>query len=525
MNIENLNPEENNNNNNVNVGASTNSFVAPLEPTFANVNSNPVGDSVSPAPSIEPLNPGANSFASAPLSPGVASPSPAPVSPDPGVTSAPLPVGPNPDVTPVPSPVGPNPSVTPAPSPVGPNPGVTSSSPINLQPEGVASENVVVNPPEPLMGATLTANTPLTNKEALQPVNESNASNNTINTISENPPTFGGVPTPPNTSSVDTLVSEPKKDKRKGKGKKSLIIILVFILILGIGAGVYYFLNVSQTSSIVVTPILNELELGSTLSDNLSDYASFSGIDPASCKLNNSAINVDIINTYSYSISCPGLSEDVKSTVRVRDTVGPVVKLKDVVVKPDTDVLVDDFISKCSDLSLNGDCDVSISDSSIDLDELVKEVGTYEIPLSIKDDFNNETLVTANLVVSDDAPSLFLNCEVASDFKTTTKANVRGSYEYGINDADEISTAKKVLIYQFDSESDYLELKSSYEANQTIDNLIGDVSFDDDNYRAVLEVNLDVEELSVELDSDSEIKTYEDVAVYHETSGDFCSLP
>ncbi len=474
MNIDNLNPE----NNNGNVGM-PNQGPAPIPP-------------VNPVPPVGPATPGVVS----------------PVSPAPTPDAVP-------PVSPMPANPGVVPSVSPTPvPPVSPNP-----EPINLQPEGIANEVPVAERPEPLMGATLTANTPLVNQEPVKPEPLENF--NTNNTISENPPTFGGVPTPPNAPILSDAI--PAKPSKKKGGKKSLIIILVFILVLGVGAGLYYFLNIANTSKVVVNPILTDWELGTPLTDNASDYANISGVDPSTCKVDNSAINVYIMNTYAYSVSCPGVDE-VKATLRVRDTKGPNVVLKDMVVKPNTTVLVDDFVSDCSDVSLTNGCDVTISDSSIDLDELVKEAGDYEIPLSIKDDFNNETLMTAKLTVDENAPSLFLQCEVSKEFETETMAAVQQSYEYGINDQNEVSTVKKTLIYQFESVEAFTSAKDKYDSEGKLDGLSGNVLFDEENLRIKLEINVDVANLKTELNASNDLKTYEDVAIYHETANDFCSL-
>ena len=177
MNIDNLNPE----NNNGNVGM-PNQGPAPIPP-------------VNPVPPVGPATPGVVS----------------PVSPAPTPDAVP-------PVSPMPANPGVVPSVSPTPvPPVSPNP-----EPINLQPEGIANEVPVAERPEPLMGATLTANTPLVNQEPVKPEPLENF--NTNNTISENPPTFGGVPTPPNAPILSDAI--PAKPSKKKGGKKSLIIIL-----------------------------------------------------------------------------------------------------------------------------------------------------------------------------------------------------------------------------------------------------------------------------------------------------------
>ena len=497
MNIDNLNPENNNQNNfnPINPGETN---VAPMEPNFGTppINPEPV-----PGPiGTPPINP----------------------EPIPGPIGIP-PVNPEP----VPGPTG-IPPVNPEPIP-GPTetPPVNPMGTINLNPEGVASSEAFVEQPSPLMGSTLTANTPLTN----DPINQNNNMNNTpinnpnnmINEIPNNPTTFGGVPTPSEAPIANEFI--PKPSKKKG-GKKAIIIILIFVLILGIGAAVYYFLNVSNPkTSVSVTAYLGEWELGTELSQNITDYANITGIDPTSCTLNTDAVNVNVANSYTYSITCPGLKEPVTGSLKVTDNKGPEVKLKKLTVKPGTEVLPEDFIESCTDPSVSKECDISIKDDSIDLEEIVSEVGEYTIPLSVKDDFDHETEVDATLIVDENAPTTFLSCELNTDYVTTTNGDITITYEYGANDNGELVSISKVATYKFKKQSDYDAAKTEYDNNKMLDDIKGTATFDDKAKIITLVSDIDISDLQTELDSDTELKTYEDVAIFHEDVGDICSLP
>ena len=502
MNIDNLNPE-NNNQNNLNSGINPpEPNIAPAEPNFGTPPISPAPINSEPMPGPAPVPP---------VSPSPM-PGPAPVNPEPVPGSAPVP------------PVSPSPMPGPTSgSPVSPQ---TMSS-INLAPEGVASNTPVVDPPSPLMGSTLTANTPLTNAQQMNngPINNQNI-NQANNMISENPATFGGVPTPQDAPVMDNMI--PSVPPKKKGSKKAIIIILIFVLILGIGAGVYYFLNVANVStpinSISIVPTLNEWELGEKLSKNASDYATISGVDASSCTVNTDAVNVNTPNTYTYSITCPGM-DTVSSDIKVRDTKGPEVVLKELTVKPNTEIDINEFISKCEDPSLSKDCDIAIKDESIDLKELVTSVGTYTIPLIIKDDFNNETEVEATLIVDENAPSQFLSCELAEPLESTTSATVSENYEYGLNDNNEIVTVKRKISYKFKKQEDYEQAKNDYNSNSTIDELTGEASFDDKKYIINLDIDVDASDIKSELNAETDLKTYEDITLYHENAGDFCSLP
>ncbi len=396
---------------------------------------------------------------------------------------------------------------------------------INLAPEGIVDTTPVVEPPSPLMGATLTPNTPLNGDQPMpnEPIN--NPSLNANNTISENPSMFGGVPTPTNSPVMDDSALPSRPTKKKG-GKKVLVIVLVALLIVGIGGGVYYFLNVANNPvvSVTISPKITNWQLGKKLSTNPSDYADITGIDASSCTVDTSKMNIKKAGSYEYTVTCPG-ADAVTSGVEVLDEEGPMVTLKDVIVKPGTEVSLLDFISKCEDVSLDDECDVALDDDTIKLEELINKTGTYKIPLVIADKYDNKTKVEATLKVDENAPSQFLNCEVANPLETETKARVQEVYEYSLNDNNEVVIVTRDINYLFDNQEDYEQVKSAYETSSKIDNLAGIATFDDDNLKVNYRVDVDPSDLKDALKVDSDLKTYDDVVFYHEGAGDLCSLP
>ena len=227
----------------------------------------------------------------------------------------------------------------------------------------------------------------------------------------------------------------------------------------------------------------------------------------------------------SYSITCPGLREPATETLRVKDTKGPEVKVKDLIVKPGTEVLVEDFIAECTDPSVADECEISLSDESDSLEDMVKEEGEYTVKITARDDRENSTEVEATLTVSKDAPSTYLSCKLSKDFETTTNGTVTVSYDYGANDNNELVSVVKKVTYKFKKQSDYDATKTEYEENKTLDGIVGKETFDDNAKTLVIEVEIDPSDIQEELESDTELKTYEDVAIFHETAGDSCSLP
>ncbi len=386
---------------------------------------------------------------------------------------------------------------------------------INLNPEGVASAPAPT-PPEPLMGATLTSNTPLTNQNLNNQMTYTSGQNN-INSLDNSQMSFQtpitSVPETPN-----SLPPEPTSKKGK-KGRKSLLIIIIFILIMAIGFGVYYFLNMGKTTApaINITPIFQNLELGDSIPTEPAKFVTVTGLDINTCTVNSSEINNKKIGNYNYSVTCAGRT--VTGTVTVKDTKGPVVKLKTLRVTPNTTVTLNDFVVSCTDPSLSNGCnDIKIKED-IDLNEIIKTPGTYNFTLLVSDDYastspsEEETHITeakATLIVDENAPSLTITCSLKNN-------NIKTTYEYGLTAERSISLIEKTTTEEYEDEQTYTEAKEKLPNTS-------DATTDDEEQTITTTEEYTMDKLMTELKLENAFTGYEDIFSYHENAGYTCSL-
>ena len=397
----------------------------------------PVQEPVSPVPPVEPVN-------SVPLENNSVSVQPTvdPVSTGfPGGSDASIP-----SVNPVP-PVEPVSSVSPV-EPVSTIPPVEPVAPV---------QPVSYDVPQAMDGFNTT---PVFNEIG------------TVPPISDNP-----IPTP----NFNTPEPKPKK-----KVNKTLFVLIIVLLIAAVGVGVYIFLTVSNkttTPNVVLKEV--EIELGSEVSSDISDYATFNGIASSSCTLDTSDIDADTLNQeYDFTIVCNGVTYTGKA--RIVDTTAPVVEVKEVTVQVNGSVSPEDFIDNCDDAS---DCSYQFEDEETVNGYLTQVGENNSVEIIVTDEAGNTTTVTAMLnVVEDAVPSVYLRC---------TLDNV--SLLFGIIDGNFSGNVTRSTSFTLD-ESEYNNLKDTYEnsSNITYEGITGAPSFDDSTYTLTVSETLTKAELDQE---------------------------
>lgn len=385
---------------------------------------------------------------------------------------------------------------------------------INLQPEGVVPPIPNNVPPaqngvEPLMSTTLTPETSINN--FTQPVQSQNMNNSMMqNQMNQQPNLMGnmgmnqnimpnnqmnimgGVPIPPPLPS-----EEPgKKEKKKGNNK-ILLIILVVVLILGIGFGVYYFLVASKAKTkILINTTRVEAELGSELELVAANFATVDGYDINSCTVNTN-LDINTYGTYQYSVTCGNVTSEAK-TIMVRDTQAPVVTLKDVIVIPNAAIEAEDFLEKVEDAS---EYTVAL-DAEVD----TSTPGTYEVTITISDEYENVTTVKGNLIVDENAPTTYLVCQKE---QTEEDPTITNRYRFGISGSGSRYDTKKIVTFTYEKEEDYKEAVNEYEENKSINNISGTAKFDMKNFTITITSVLEDSFLTKELGVDT-LPTNED---------------
>ena len=495
----------NNENQNVNNGSFNNVM-------GSNSNSTTINSNVGAVPNPTPVNPNVGAV-----------PNPTPVNPNVGVVPNPTPVNPNVGVAPNPTPVNPNVGVVPNPTPVNPSSGDGSNSTafnnvsegfVNLQPEGVVmpqpADSANSNTVQPLMGTDLSAQSAvnLNQDMASQPTNT--MINNPVGGMpNNNIGMMAGVPVPP------APIEEPKeKKKKKNKFNKPLLIVLVVVLIVAVGSGVYYFLFASKKKSgVTITALIPDtVQLGAPFNNDISSYVRVSGADINSCTLT-SNLDTSIVGTYRWSVTCGNTSTGEK-TVIVRDTIAPVVVTQDVTVVPNTEVTADEFIASVDDASL---VTYEFADGSVD----TSTPGSYTVSIIASDEYENQTTVTATLIVDENAPISYLTCSYEEVPINYDAAIVTVSYEYGLG-ATALYNQKKIVLYTFNTLEDY-EAAAAEISENGFDGYNGVVSANADDYTIMIEVPLTVDELATEFNQSPFPTTEDEIESLHTTRGDVCT--
>src|SRR5574344_1776215 len=175
---------------------------------------------------------------------------------------------------------------------------------------------------------------------------------------------------------------------------KKVAFTIIFIVLVILGGG-YYFYHKYQTEVITLKTVT--VELGNKLSENINDYAS-GNIDGYSLDLSKVHVDsngqTDSVGEYSYKIIN---STDIKKgKIIVKDTIKPVVETQDLTVGVNEIFEPNEFLTKCSDLSLP--CKVTYSKESDA--NLNKTAGEYNISIVISDNAGNSLTKDVKLIVS-----------------------------------------------------------------------------------------------------------------------------
>ncbi len=303
---------------------------------------------------------------------------------------------------------------------------------------------------------------------------------------------IGTVPPIPDTPVVGApSIEEPSKPKKKSGVPKPLFILIVVLALAAVGVGVYIILGMSRRSISVVTKNV-EIEINGEVSNNITDYATFSGIDSSSCSLDTSAIEdtSELGKEYNFIITC----KDTKytGTATIVDSVAPDVSTKPLSVGLNENVVAGDFIDgDCKDET---ECTYSFKDEEKVKEYLAKE-GTYtDVVIVIRDEAGNETEKIVTLEVNSTLASLYLNCQKdVNGYSEITKLGLNNQNLFN-------KTGIKTYTFKLTSET-YNTLKAENQDKETMtyQNLTGKPTFNDEELTLVLSRNVTYEELSSEV--------------------------
>lgn len=325
------------------------------------------------------------------------------------------------------------------------------------------------------------------NIEQLQEVQPINSQPETIEPVPETPiDDFNAVPVPP------VFEDEGKGKKKKEGNKKTLIILLLVLLVAAIGFGVYYFLTMAKntsTNSIATKEV--KIELGSTLSTNIEDYATISGYNKNDCKLNLDNVNVNKVSTYKFSVTCGKTSEE--GTVMVDDTTKPEAITSDLTLLPNSTLNAEDFIEECLDAST---CSYEFK---TDVTNLTSTTGEYDVEILVSDEYNNQNTVTAKLIISRTAPARYLTCKKNEESIEDISATLVDSYKIGIDANDNFYNAVRISKFQFQDKNKYTTVVNDYNETDGIHEIIGKATFDENGSSIIIKGNKTLDDMNKEL--------------------------
>lgn len=326
-----------------------------------------------------------------------------------------------------------------------------------------------------------------------QPVDTNNITTETLETPTEPtveptlPPVddFNEVPAPP------TADGTGKNRKKAGK-KKTWVLLLIFVLIAAIGFGVYYFLTMAKTSSEKVINTKDvKVELGSALSNNIDDYANIAGYNKNECSLNLDNVNIEKVSTYKYTITCGKTNKE--GLVIVDDTTKPEVVTNDVMVALNTTLNPEDFIEECKDASK---CSYHFQ---INVEDLTKNIGEYDVEILVSDEYNNQTIVTAKLTVSRTAPTKYLTCKKTEEILDELGATFVEGYKIGFDANDTFHSAVRTSEFTFKNMDDYNKAVSDYKSANSLNNRSGDATYNESKMSILLKENKTLQDMNTDL--------------------------
>ena len=242
----------------------------------------------------------------------------------------------------------------------------------------------------------------------------------TINNISS-VPVFNDIGTVPPIPDVPASTIPQKEAPKKKKGiNKMIFVLIILVAMAAVGVGVYMFLHISSSKASPVITKKVEIEIGNTVSSLITDYATFKGIDSSNCSLNITEItDTTVLNKeYPFTVTCN--DKVYKGTAKIVDTVKPEVELKNVNVSLNTEVKAEDFIATCKDSTK---CSYEFINEK-ELKEHLNVAGSYEVPIKVKDEADNEIEVKGNLTVTENNAELYLVCTKGND--TLSESNKLG---------------------------------------------------------------------------------------------------
>ncbi len=344
-----------------------------------------------------------------------------------------------------------------------------------------------------------------------------------------NPQTLGSGPIPgfesPNNIGTTPPISlEPEKQSKKKSSKLPFIIIIVAVLG-AVGFGTYYVLNYTNlinknTPTITIETKTVEVNLGDDLSQNIDDYATVTGTQSSNCTLALPEQEITKAGNYDFSVTCGGIKKS--GTLKVVDNTPLEVELQTVYKTKGDTLDVEEFIK-----NVDSSYKYEFADEDSVKEILEGEAGTYTVKINVsknskKEEVEGTLIITANAVkgysiCSKDVTMSEVEAKVTVSEKisimdTDTEKNIFGGIAY------------EIYTFEFSDESEYANYLAKYNTDKklTINNITGDVEFDNDNKTITITNSVAESDLKSKY-GDANIANYSSMRSYFIGEGYTCS--
>lgn len=175
-------------------------------------------------------------------------------------------------------------------------------------------------------------------------------------------------------------------DVTESSKKIGIILILIILTILIAG----YFLVFKKFYFSLKTV---EVELGSSVSENVEDYLNQKGASLKDYELDISKVNVNEVGEYTYTVTYNKTTK--KGKVKVVDTTPPEFTVQELVIESGEDYYLGDFLASCEDLSKP--CLVNLKNEKDESKFSI--VGTHSIDIVVTDIYGNAGYSSVSLKV------------------------------------------------------------------------------------------------------------------------------
>ena len=309
---------------------------------------------------------------------------------------------------------------------------------------------------------------------------------------------------------------EPEK-KPKKTGNKILFVILILVVLAGIGFGTWYvlkytnFLNNHKSINIVTKDL--ELVMGESLSTDISYYANITGTDTKNCLLDISLVDINNVGTYNYKVTCGDIEKT--GVISIIDNRELTINIKKLYITKNSSLEAKDFAKKEND---------GLTYEFVNREEvntiLAGDYGTYTVKLRVSDG-NKTKEVDASLVLMEYGIKGYLIC--TSNEQNVDNAIMTVSEKFAIIDNQNKNSygnvAYEIHNFKFTDETEYTNYLAQYNTNNTItiNNITGDVKFDDENLTISITNELDNNKVINEY-GESNLHNYSSIKSYFEST-------